>query len=262
VKPAPSYTADAAPDFQEAAAAEQESIAWCEDVRVRARRRRSHEPGHASSRRHWAWLLAIAMHLTLVIALRQALRAPDTADSSVMQVHLIDLPSTEPALPEPVPIPPRVTSRPATSRQQPVPTTPIAPFEPPAAAALDEQPTLRLFNPDGSAQLPDDFITQVDRARAQPDFIPRKYEPSPLLQAKRPLKVRPNHFARYWAGTDGMQLHEAMWQHLTVTKEFTAPWGGRYACAWILILVACGDVPDKPWNPPTTWKPATEQDEY
>jgi len=120
---------------------------------------------------------------------------------------------------------------------------------------------LRLFNPDGSAMLPDDIAAQLDRARPQPDFIARRYEPSPILAAKRPIKVRPNHFAQYWAGTDGMPLHQALFRQLTVVKEFTAPWGGKYACAWILIVVACGDVPDKPWTPPVTWKPATEFDE-
>jgi hypothetical protein len=263
VKSALSYTVDAAPDFLVLVAeAEQESIAWREDVRVRARRRLPHEPDHASSLRRWAWLFAIALHLILVVALRHALNASDStiADSDVMQVHLLDPPATEPALPEPVPFPPRVFSHVERTRQRPMPTPPTSPLEPPPV--LRDEAQLRLFNPDGSAQLPDDFITQLDRSRPQPDFIPRKYEPSPLLQAKRPLKVRPNHFAQYWAGTDGMPLHEAMWQHLTVVKEFTAPWGGKYACAWILILVACGDVPDKPWNPPTTWKPATEEDEY
>jgi hypothetical protein len=260
VEPALSYTIDAAPNFL-AAETQQESIAWCEDVRVRARCRRPHEPDHASSLRRWAWLFAIVLHLTLVVALRQALNPPDStaADLNVIQVQLFDLPETEPALPEPVPLPPRAISHVKTNRQRPVPS-PSPPLEPPPV--LRNEAPLRLFNPDGSAQLPDGFITQLDRSRPQPDFIPRKYEPSPLLQAKRPLKVRPNHFAQYWAGTDGMPLHEAMWRHLIVVKEFTAPWGGRYACAWILILVACGDVPDKAWSPPTTWKPATEEDEY
>jgi hypothetical protein len=262
VKQALSYTVDAAPDFL-AAEAEQESIAWREDVRVRARQRRPHEAEDAPSLRPWAWLIAIALHLILIVALRHVLHAPDSTptDSNVMQVHLIDLPPTEPALPEPAQIPSHASSHAATNRQHPEPALPTSPpLE--APSALRDEAQLRLFNPDGSAQLPDDFITQLDRSRPQPDFIPRKYEPSPLLQAKRPLKVRPNHFAQYWAGTDGIPLHEAMWQHLTVVKEFTAPWGGRYACAWILILVACGDVPDKAWNPPTTWKPATEEDEY
>jgi hypothetical protein len=262
VKQALSYTVDAAPDFL-AAEAEQESIAWREDVRVRARQRRPHEAEDAPSLRPWAWLIAIALHLILIVALRHVLHAPDSTptDSNVMQVHLIDLPPTEPALPEPAQIPSHASSHAATNRQHPAPALPTSPpLE--APSALRDEAQLRLFNPDGSAQLPDDFITQLDRSRPQPDFIPRKYEPSPLLQAKRPLKVRPNHFAQYWAGTDGIPLHEAMWQHLTVVKEFTAPWGGRYACAWILILVACGDVPDKAWNPPTTWKPATEEDEY
>jgi hypothetical protein len=58
-----------------------------------------------------------------------------------------------------------------------------------------------------------------------------------------------------------MPLHESMWRYVTATKEFVAPWGGHYGCAWILILVACADIPDKPWNPPQTWQPATQLDE-
>ena len=40
----------------------------------------------------------------------------------------------------------------------------------------------------------------------RPDFIARDFSPSPILQPKRPLKVRPNHFAKYWAGPDGKPL--------------------------------------------------------
>ena len=142
--------------------------------------------------------------------------------------------------------------------------------QPPTAAppeAQQEAPPpavdqLRLFNQDGSANVPDDLALQIEQARPKADFIARDFSPSPILQARRPLKVRPNHFAKDWVGTDGKPLHQQFFDSVTMVKEFTAPWGGRYGCAWILILVACADVPDKPWNPPTTWKPATEQDEY
>ena len=235
--------------------------AWREDVRHRARGRRSHTTDHPSPLRRWAWFCAIALHLLLIIGLRLTLRptAPAAADADVMQVDLVDLPSPEPPLPEPVLPLPRPPSEP---KQRPPRATSHATARTPAAPAAAPEPAqLRLFNPDGSAMLPDDIAAQLDRARPQPDFIARRYEPSPILAAKRPIKVRPNHFAQYWAGTDGMPLHQALFRQLTVVKEFTAPWGGKYACAWILIVVACGDVPDKPWTPPVTWKPATEFDE-
>ena len=137
-------------------------------------------------------------------------------------------------------------------------TEPLRPT-PEQQMSAEPAPQPRLFNPDGSAAVPDDLASRIERERPRPDFITRQFEPSPLLQVRRPLKVRANHFTQYWAGTDGMPLHEAMWRHVTFTKEFTAPWGGRYACAWVLIFVACGDVPDKPWNPPQTWKPSFDE---
>lgn len=237
--------------------------AWREDVRRRARGRRAHTTDHPSPLRRWAWLCAIALHLLLIISLRLTLRptTPAAVDADVMQVDLVDLPLPEPALPEPPALlsPPTPTER---KQHSALPTSQAPAQTPVAPPTVQPEPAqLRLFNPDGSAMLPDDIAAQLDRARPQPDFIARRYDPSPILAVKRPIKVRPNHFAQYWAGTDGMPLHEAMFRQLTVVKEFTAPWGGKYACAWILIVVACGDVPDKPWTPPMTWKPATEFDE-
>jgi hypothetical protein len=240
--------------------AEFDAAAWRSDVRLRALDRQPDEPVRTSRLRRWAWLLAIAIHLFVVIGLRIALRRHDApaADIDVLQVELIDVPSAPP-LPEPAPLPRAPRTAPLVARPMPreIPR-PIAPSEA-APPAVDE---LRLFNPDGSANVPDDLAAQIERARPKADFIARDYSPSPILQARRPLKVRPNHFAKVWAGTDGKPLHQQFFDSLIVVKEFTAPWGGHYGCAWLLIIVTCADVPDKPWNPPTTWQPATEQDEY
>jgi hypothetical protein len=261
VESAAAFSVDSVPEA-EAERSRSSVIAWREDVRRRARGRRSHATDHPSPLRRGAWLCAIALHLLLIVGLRLTLRptAPAAADADVMQVDLVDLPLPEPTLPEPARPSPRPPSKP---QQRPPRATSHATAKTPSAppAVAPEPAPLRLFNPDGSAMLPDDIATQLDSTRPQPDFIARRYEPSPILAVKRPIKVRPNHFAQYWAGTDGMPLHEALFRRLTVVKEFTAPWGGKYACAWVLILVACGDVPDKPWTPPTTWKPATEFDE-
>lgn len=253
---------DAAPDT-DAAGSQSSLIAWRNDVRTRARGRRLHDSSQTSRLRRWAWLCVIALHLALIVGLRLALRPQHLArtDADVMQIDLVDLPLPEPALPAPAPLPAPMRTESKHAQRASTSTAPTStPVIPDAAVAEPERP-LRLFNADGSAALPDDIAAQLDRARPQPDFIARRYEPSPLLAVKRPIKVRPNHFAQYWAGTDGMPLHEAMWRHLTAVKEFTAPWGGKYACAWILIVVACGDVPEKPWSPPTTWRPATVLDE-
>lgn len=258
---AAAFNVDSVPNA-EAERSRSSVTAWREEVRRRARGRRSHATDHSSTLRRWAWLCAIALHLLLIVGLRLALRptAPTMADVDVMQVDLVDSPLPEPALPEPaLPSPPPSIA----PKQHSARATSQAPAQTPVAPPTvePELAQLRLFNPDGSAMLPDDIAAQLDRARPQPDFIARRYEASPILAVKRPIKVRPNHFEQYWAGTDGMPLHEALFRQLTVAKEFTAPWGGKYACSWILILVACGDVPDKPWTPPTTWKPATEFDE-
>ena len=247
-----------------------EAAAWRSGVRLRALARRPHEPQRSPSLRRWAWLLAIAIHVLVAIGLRFALRQGDVAavDAGILQVELIDA-SSAPPLPEPAATPSRV---PAAARRALAPSTaPIvtqraAPATPGRSATPEASPpavdALRLFNADGSASVPDDLAAQIDRDRPKPDFIARDYAPSPVLQARRPLKVRPNHFAKYWSGSDGKPLHEQFFDSVTVVREFTAPWGGRYGCAWVLIIVACADVPDKPWIPPTTWKPATEQDEY
>jgi len=236
-----------------------EAAAWQRDVRVRALERRPHELQFSSRLRRWAWIVALLVHVGLVIGLRIFLHQPKVAsatDSNVIEVNLLSSPVAAP----PVPPPPSPPPRGGHVRQRP-PVVQAAPAVPPAAIEQQIEPEPRLFNQDGSASVPDDLAAQIDRARPKADFIPRQYAPSPLLALRRPLKVRPNHFARYWDGTDGMPLHDRMWKHVTFVKEFTAPWGGRYACAWVLIIVACGDIPVKPWIPPQTWKPATELDE-
>jgi len=245
--------------------AELDAAAWQRDVRLRALDRAPHEPDRPSRLHRWAWLAALAVHILVVVGLRIALqeRAAAPADANVVHVDLIDAPSAPP-LPEPI----ARSAPPATHpRAAPIAAAPMRHEVPTPAAVPNETEVpavdqLRVFNPDGSATVPDDLAARIDRAKPRPDFVARDYSPSPILQTKRPLKVRPNHFAKVWAGTDGKPLHETIFDSVAMVKEFTAPWGGRYGCAWILIIVACADIPDKPWNPPTTWKPATEQDEY
>lgn len=228
---------------------------WREDVRRRALQRRTHEPGRPGGVRRIAWIAALALHLLLIVVLRIALRRLDGGAPAieVMRVDLIDAPVAEPALPSPAPLPRPAPLAPTVQRH------PEVPAERNADRRDEAQP--RLFNPDGTVALPPDIDAQIARARRPPDFVPRRYDPSPLLLTRRPLKVRPNHFAAAWAGTDGKPLSQTIWEPLTFVAEFRAPWGGRYACGWILILVACGDIPDKPWNPPQTWRPASVLDE-
>lgn len=234
-------------------------------VRVRALERRPHRPGLSGRLAASAWLVALGLHLLVIVTIVLGGRvAPMQRRDSVIDVDLIDAPLPVPLLPTPPrPIPPlqahasgRLTAPPL---QSPPAENPAA-IERPAPRALGALPH-PVFNDDGSAAVPDDLVERIDRANRPTGFIPLRVEPSPLLQPRRPLKVRPNHFAQYWNGTDGQPLSAAFWQHVSVVREFTAPWGGRYGCVWVLIVVACSDIPEKAWSPPQRWKPATELDE-
>jgi len=240
------------------------AAAWREAVRGYALGR----PGHAVAlpRRwqRWGWLLAVALHLLILVAMRSSLRERQRApEALVISVQLIDAPA-EPPLPEPTQLlrhtptgPTPTAARPsiAPTRRPPIARLPLPP------AAAEASPEFHAYNPDGSVDMPADLAAQLDNAEPRADFIPLKVAPSPILNPRRPLKIRPNHFAQYWNGTDGMPLHESMWRYVTATKEFVTPWGGHYGCTWILIMVACADIPDKAWNPPQRWLPATELDE-
>ena len=208
--------------------------------------------------RRVAWMLALALHVALIVALRLALRpaAPIATADDVLRVDWIDVPA-EPALPQPAPLSPHAVVRPMVRRSaRKTPTDERSPMRSEPSPA----PEPRLFNPDGTVALPGND-REIERSQPQADFIARRFDPSPLMQIRRPLKLRPNHFAAVWSGSDGKPLDQTIWQPVTFVKEFTAPWGGRYACAWVLVLVACGDIPDKVWVPPQRWKPATELDE-
>jgi hypothetical protein len=258
----PALSAHAFP--QETAGDEQAlQAAWRDAVREYALTRPVHSTTLPQRWRRWAWLLAAALHLVMLIGLRATLHMPQRVpEETVITVELIDTaadPPVEPASPLRDP-PPAVRAPPGAIVARP-PRRPN-PIAAPEAPVVPEMPAeFHAYNPDGSVDVPADLAEQLDRLQPRADFLPLKVAPSPILNPRRPLKLRPNHFAQYWNGTDGMPLHESMWRYVTATKEFVAPWGGHYGCTWILILVACADIPDKPWNPPQVWKPATEFDE-
>ena len=237
-------------------------LQWRHAVRLYALSRRPEMAWVSPRVRRSAWLLALVLHLVLIGIVRLQWVPPrPEPDTSVIQVQLFDTPADAPELPQPSFIPQRHATIPMRHDLPQNRLTLPAPSPSLAPPASDELPDVRAYNPDGSVNVPDDFAEQLDKARPKPDFIPLTVAPSLLLAAKRPLKVRPNHFAQYWNGTDGMPLHESVWRYVTASKEFVAPWGGRYGCTWILILVACADIPEKAWNPPQAWKPATQLDE-
>jgi len=237
---------------------------WRQAVRQYALSRRPAATFVSPRARRWAWLLALAFHVLMVVLARLTFFPKQPAlQASIVQVRLLDPERITPELPLPSPASkPQLPNRALRAEPHTRGLKIVAPEPATKVPDLSDVPDVRAYNPDGSVNLPDDFAEQLDKARPKPNFIPLQIVPSPLLAAKRPLKVRPNHFAQYWNGTDGMPLHESVWRYVTASKEFVAPWGGHYGCTWILILVACADIPDKPWNPPQTWKPATEMDEH
>jgi len=238
------------------------AAAWRDAVRGYALSRPAHAGALPQRWQRWGWLLAVALHLLILVALRSNLREQQRLPESIVSVQLIDAPA-ELSLPEPAPLLRHAPPMPVVARPSIAPgrRPPIARLPAPPAAADDASPEFHAYNPDGSVDIPADLAAQLDNAEPRADFIPLKVAPSPILNPRRPLKIRPNHFAQYWNGTDGMPLHESMWRYVTATKEFVTPWGGHYGCTWILIMVACADIPDKPWNPPQRWLPATELDE-
>ena len=60
----------------------------------------------------------------------------------------------------------------------------------------------RLFNSDGTALIPDE-TADTGQQKVQDGFAPT-ITPSLLLRIKRPLRVRPNHFAAAWVGGDAL----------------------------------------------------------
>ena len=236
---------------------------WRDAVRAHVLTRPAHAAALPLRLQRWAWLVALALHLILFLGLRLVREPLPISDANVMHVELIDMTQPEPTLPEPPSIPmhiaPRVQFKPPTSSLPSARSVTTSRVAPPVVE--ETTPHFRVYNPDGTLNIPDDLIAQIDRAQPRPNFIPLKVEPSPLLQRRRLLKVRPNHFDQYWNDIDSLPLHEAIWQQLTRTTEFTAPWGGQYSCTWVLVIVTCSDVPNKPYNPPQTWKPATQLDE-
>jgi hypothetical protein len=218
--------------------------------------------------RRRALLIAIAAHALFLLLLRHAMREPaPPTDRNLLYVDIADLPMPEPALPVPPEKPlsqvSRLTTEPwRTPQEMSRRVRRPADQDRPSATVPPE-----LFDASGIAIIPDEakgaLPKKADRGFEQP------IKPSPFLEAKRPLKVRPNHFAGAWAGDDGQALPQRLYRHLVYERGFTAPWGGRYRCSWIALAITsggigpamgCVDLPEPAWTASRRWKPATEID--
>ena len=263
----------------DAAAASQDSVdaspaapSLREAVRMRARARRAPALAHAA--RRIALLVALCVHLLLAWWLYALMRQPPGADSGRIEVRLIDTLPPEPALPEPpaaavVHAPPSAPTSVEISRARSAEPAPQQTQE--AAAQAPAAPEIHIYNPDGSIALPAQQVVPD----APSHFVARSTAPSALMARHRPLKMRPNYFAKAWRAPENetllgetlRKIYEFADDNMTAKKEFTTPWGSRIKCeAGFLIIMAkagCGwGYPPPPGGRPIEhWKPATELDE-
>jgi len=244
-----------------------------EGVRARAALRRPAAPPQRWLR--VALAIALLAHALLGWWLRDLMQPQGVADEERISVRLIDPVPDEPALPQP----PTVPARPSTAappQSAPLAATrmPATPASPRAVPAEPEAPalSLQLYKADGSISLPTEAATQ-DKA-PHTDFVPRSTAPSTLMAPHRPLKMRPNYFAKVWhapknetlLGETLRSIGDYVEDNLTVQKEFTTPSGTKIKCKagfmFIMAAAGCGWGFAPEWGKPTAhWKPATELDE-
>lgn len=221
-----------------------------------------------------ALIAAVVLHLLLAVALHDAMRPAAVDEEPGMLVRILDAPPVEPPLPEPEaavrqasrePVAPR--AEPALPRVSTLPV-PVPQAEEPAPRDLS---SLHIYKADGSIDLPKDIAAAPE---PKPNFIGRSVEPSSLMTLKRPVKIRPNHFAGAWKAPQNENLlgatlrktSEFIDENLSVEKEFTLPWGAKVKCkaSFMFVMAAggCGwGYGPKPYEPEQRWKPATVFDE-
>ncbi|HEX7915283.1 hypothetical protein [Rudaea sp.] len=245
---------------------------WSEGVRARAlAHARAHETRAPRSLRIAALSAAILLHLIAAVCLYLLMRPHPMLDEGRIEVRLLDAAPAEPVLPEP---PPSTRPPPSVSTVVAVQRAPVAAASPAvsSAASVESTPQLHVFNNDGSIDIPAEVAGQAD-AGQPPHFIPKSTAPSTLMTLKRPVKIRPNHFASAWKAPENENLlgaalrktAEFVDKNLSIEKEFDTPLGKIKCKAAFMIVMAgggCADVPPKPYEPPAEkWKPATVLDE-
>jgi hypothetical protein len=257
--------------------------AWHADVRERALARAAPQPQWPRWLRIGVLIAALLLHIVLALWLRDLMRPQFTADRDRILVTLIDAPLPEPPLPEPPVAPartvPSAPTRPvridasAAAVRSIVRTQARAPVSATMATSVTVAPAvpeLRIYNVDGSLNVPKDLVEQIDAAQPKPNFIVQSVEPSPIMLPHRPLKIRPNYFAKAWVHPVRETLLDAGINKLNdllrsagTSKEFTTPSGDKVVCSWILIMGGCqwGFPPPPGGRPTEPWKPATVLDE-
>ncbi len=239
---------------------DRELAAWREEIRRHALLGLARQPARPPSLvRIGAFVALLLMYAVLLLGLRDAMRVIPAPQESAIQVTWIDLRQPEPPLPLPE-AKPHATSLPAMPRRVSAPS-PVA-MAPSVPAPSTAEPMLHVYNVDGSVMLPRDFSTRADRDSMQASFVPQSTAPSSIMRPQRPLKVRPNHFARNWQAPPGESLLGSfVREHLTAQTEFVTPWGTHVKCGLIVFMGGCSWGPGPVWMPSQRWQPATELDE-
>jgi hypothetical protein len=242
-----------------------ELSAWRDEIRRKALGHLARKPDKPPRvLRILAVVVLVALHAGLLLGLRDAMRQQPAGDELPIRVRWIDLAQPEPALPQPLPLPPP-SVRPRTTLPSVVANPPEAPVVPEPATQPPEESVLHLYTRDGSLDIPSDLAQQLERARPQPSFTPQSTQMSAVMVHQRPLKVRPNHFAAVWSASSGSALDDFVTTHLSAKKEFTMPWGSKVVCRSSIFLSLVGGCewgfPPPHWDPPQPWKPASALDE-
>ena len=255
--------------------------AWRDLVRARALARKGIWLPHESrTSRVVAIAAAVLLHALAALYLYFLMRPVLTEDRGRIEVRLLDAAPSEPALPEPPPMSSRILraepEKPASAPFAAQPGMPsdkstLRSAEPEQTATID---AAKFFNPDGSVAIPREQTKTSSMPAQASAYVAPVIAPSPLLETRRPIKLRPNHFAGAWRAPANENLlgaalrktAEVVDEKLTVRKEFTTPWGSKVKCQasymMVMALAGCGwGFAPKPYEPEERWKPATVLDE-
>lgn len=211
----------------------------------------------------WAFLIAIAVHLAIFVALQESVSLRVQNEDKPIAVSLIEAASAPPALSELPQTPPQKIAPPIRSVRRSVPIS--APAAPAVAAPTDQSvQTIHLYRADGTLDIPDDLAHQIDNPKTPRAIDAPPVADNTIMVHVRPLKMRPNHFDVAWKASHAdNELDQFVKDHLIKqTDAMRLPWGTQVECGWFVIVVACGWGPPPVWHAPTTWKPATSLDEY
>jgi len=234
---------------------------WRADVRLRALARRRAEPVHAPLR---VWVVVCGVLVLLALAGRQLTSEPPPApETASLQIVLRDAPTVEPE--PPLAVPPPARELPALPAALPSATARSASAPEMEQEPAEPTPALHVFNPDGSIDLPRETAPRTDALVASFSAPPRSADQR-IMVHQRPLKVRPNHFAKNFRAPTGSTLTDFVADHLTVTRSFVMPWGTHVDCKGVGLGVAwvgaCGwYTPYKYYVPEAPWRPASVLDE-